>query len=145
MAKVKEEVRRRQNERKNEDNLRRIEAQRRKTQIERLFGRFYLNQNGRLEMQIVRIVNLKSFSSFLLLINFFQYSFQINEVFKIFHHELENMSVKTKIDVKLNESLLPKYCFTKDTINFQRRLLRSEFVEVTLTLTKYFLFALSNF
>ena len=57
LAKVKEEVRRRQNERKNEDNLRRIEAQRRKTQIERLFSRFYLNQNGRLEMQIVRTFN----------------------------------------------------------------------------------------
>lgn len=51
-------------------------------------------------------------------------------MFKIFHHELESLPVKTPLDVKLNESLLPNYCFNKDMINFQRRLLRHEFVEV---------------
>jgi hypothetical protein len=50
---VKEEVRRKRNERKNEENFKKIEVQRRKLQIEKLFHRFYLDENGRLELAIV--------------------------------------------------------------------------------------------
>lgn len=45
---------------------------------------------------------------------------------KIYNIQADNRS----IEVRLDEALLPKYCLAKDGINFDRRLLRHEFVEV---------------
>ena len=59
MAKLKEDVRKRRSERDTQEKMRKIEAQRRKNEFERLFNRFYLSEYGRLEIAIVS--NWKSF------------------------------------------------------------------------------------
>jgi hypothetical protein len=52
---VKEDVRKRRTEREKKEKLMQIEFGRRKSEYERLFQNFYLSQNGRLEILVVKL------------------------------------------------------------------------------------------
>lgn len=57
---------------------------------------------------------------------------------KIFNYKIETLNNQNNsFQIKLNPALLPNYCLNKNSINFQRRLLRHEFVEAIIN---YFIF-----
>ena len=62
LAKVKEDVRKRRNEREQNEKLKMIESSRRKAEFERLFVNYYLSPNGRLEILVVKF-DLYSFNA----------------------------------------------------------------------------------
>jgi hypothetical protein len=55
LAKQKEDIRKRRAERDREEKLKQIEHNRRNSEFDRLFNRFYLAEYGRLEIAIVII------------------------------------------------------------------------------------------
>lgn len=54
LAKVKEDVRKRRDERNKIENIKNMEIMRRKSQIQKLYDRFNLSETGRIQTAVVR-------------------------------------------------------------------------------------------
>lgn len=107
-ARIKEDVRKRRTEREQKEKLKQLEINRRKNEFERLFHKFYLSEYGRIEISIVL------------------------EAFKLYQQRIQNLPDQMRQSAQLNMNDLPSFCYQNKEINSNKRILKTEFVQVTI-------------
>ncbi len=63
-------------------------------------------------------------------INVKKAEFEIQECFKLYDEYISNLKSDTRKLAELKQNNLPAFCYTRDEINFSKRILRNQFVEV---------------
>jgi hypothetical protein len=58
------------------------------------------------------------------------YCLKIQECFKLYDEYISNLKSDTRKLAELKQNNLPAFCYTRDEINFNKRILRNQFVEV---------------
>lgn len=126
LSKLKEDVRRRRNEREKQEKLRLLEIARRRKQLEDTFKQFCLQKTGRLELDLVYF-----FLTPFLLVSILIFDLkQILTSFRLYEEQIVSLPADLRKLAKLNLSALPALCYQRDEILYEKRLLLNEFTDV---------------